>query len=174
MIDNGSYRIDERIIIVDNLGENKLQSVRSEDKEALIRVELVPSWKEEEIVELYRAGGWWKEGMDQTRISDLIKGSFLFAVAIDITTGKAVGMGRVISDGVADAYIQDLVVLEDWRNSGVGKMILETLLEECRSRKIAWIGLIAEPGKEDFYSTLGFRPMPQHVPMLFDPGAKGC
>jgi GNAT superfamily N-acetyltransferase len=112
--------------------------------------------------------------MDQKRINDLIKGSFLFAVAIDITTGKAVGMGRVISDGVADAYIQDFVVLENWRNLGVGKLILETLLGECRSRKIAWIGLIAEPGKEDFYSALGFRPMPFHVPMRLSREAKEC
>ena len=144
------------------------------DKNDRTRVGLVQSWKEEQIVELYRAGGWWKEGMDQKKINDLIKGSFLFAVAIDITTGKAVGMGRVISDGVADAYIQDLVVLADWRNSGVGKLILELLLDECRSRKIAWIGLIAEPGKEDFYGTLGFRSMPFHVPMLLSQEAKGC
>src|SRR5664280_1981441 len=102
------------------------------DKNDRTRIDLVQSWKEEQIVELYRAGGWWKEGMDQRRINDLIRGSFLFAVAIDITTGKAVGMGRVISDGVADAYIQDFVVLENWRNSGVGKLILETLLDECR------------------------------------------
>ena len=151
-----------------------MQNDRLKSKNDRIRVELVPSWEEEQIVELYRAGGWWKEGMDPTRVNDLIKGSFLFAVAIDITTGRAVGMGRVISDGVADAYIQDLVVLADWRNSGVGKMILETLLEECRSRKIAWIGLIAEPGREDFYCTLGFRSMPFHVPMLFSPEAEGC
>ena len=144
------------------------------DKNDRTRVDLVQSWKEEQIVELYRAGGWWKEGMDQKRINDLIRGSFLFAVAIDITTGKAVGMGRVISDGVADAYIQDLVVLADWRNSGVGKLILELLLDECRSRKIAWIGLIAEPGKEDFYGALGFRSMPFHVPMLLSQEAKGC
>jgi GNAT superfamily N-acetyltransferase len=151
-----------------------LQNVRSEDKNDCIRVDLVRSWNEEEIVELYRTGGWWKEGMDQTRINDLIRGSFLFAVAIDITTGKTVGMGRVISDGVADAYIQDLVVLGNWRNSGVGGMILKSLLEECRIRKIAWIGLIAEPGKEDFYSTLGFRPMPGYVPMLLGEVTKGC
>ena len=125
-------------------------------------------------MELYRAGGWWKEGMDQIRINDLIKGSFLFAVAIDISTGNAVGMGRVISDGVADAYIQDFVVLENWRNLGVGKLILETLLGECRSRKIAWIGLIAEPGKEDFYGALGFRPMLFHVPMLLFREANEC
>ena len=151
-----------------------MQNARSKDKIDHIRVDLVQSWKEEQIVELYRAGGWWKEGMDQKRISDLIKGSFLFAVAIDISTGNAVGMGRVISDGVADAYIQDFVVLENWRNLGVGKLILEALLGECRSRKIAWIGLIAEPGKEDFYSALGFRPMPFHVPMLLSREAKEC
>jgi GNAT superfamily N-acetyltransferase len=83
-------------------------------------------------------------------------------------------MGRVISDGIADAYIQDLVVLGEWRGWRVGKMIVTLLLEECRSRKITWIGLIAEPGKEDFYKSLGFAPMPGHVPMLFHEGAKGC
>lgn len=151
-----------------------MQNIRSADENDRMKVELVRSWKEEEIVELYRAAGWWKEGMDQTRINDLIQGSFLFALAIDITTGKAVGMGRVISDGVADAYIQDLVVLPEWRSLAVGKTILKALLEECRSRKIAWIGLIAEPEKEDFYGTLGFRPMPGHVPMLLDWEARAC
>ena len=86
-----------------------------------IRVDLVSSWNEEQIVDLYRAAGWWKEEMDASRINDLIKGSFLFAVAIDISTGRAVGMGRVISDGIADAYIQDLVVLGDWRSWVWGK-----------------------------------------------------
>jgi GNAT superfamily N-acetyltransferase len=139
-----------------------------------IRVDLVRSWKEEEIVQLYRAAGWWKEEMDASRINDLIRGSFLFAVAIDISTGRAVGTGRVISDGMADAYIQDLVVQGDKRSWGVGTMILTTLLEECKLRKITWIGLIAEPGKEEFHRSLGFAPMPGHVPMLFHEETKVC
>jgi ribosomal protein S18 acetylase RimI-like enzyme len=134
-----------------------------------IRVEVVESWEENAIVDLYRAGGWWKEGMDPTRLGELIEGSFLFAVAIDISTGKTVGMGRVISDGIADAYVQDLVVLEGWKEMGVGRMILSRLLEECISKKITWIGLIAEPGTESFYRTLDFLPMKDHVPMLFSP-----
>ena len=100
-----------------------------------IRVEVVESWEENAIVDLYRAGGWWKEGMDPTRLGELIEGSFLFAVAIDISTGKTVGMGRVISDGIADAYVQDLVVLEGWKEMGVGRMILSRLLEECISHE---------------------------------------
>ena len=152
--------------------EDKSQKEKSNDNS--FRVDLVRSWQEGQIVDLYRDAGWWKEEMDASRINDLIRGSFLFAVAIDISTGRAVGMGRVISDGIADAYIQDLVVHGDWRSWGVGKMILTTLLEECKFRKITWIGLIAEPGKEEFYRSLGFAPMPGHVPMLFHEEAKGC
>jgi aralkylamine N-acetyltransferase len=137
-----------------------------------IRVEIVESWEECAIVDLYRAGGWWKESMDSTRIGELIKGSLFFAVAIDTPIGKTVGMGRVISDGIADAYVQDLVVLEGWKEIGVGRMILSVLLEKCRSLEISWIGLIAEPGTDSFYRSLGFMPMVGHMPMLFSPEMK--
>jgi GNAT superfamily N-acetyltransferase len=153
---------DKRILETNELMDNS------------IRIDLVRSWREEEIVDLYRAAGWWKEQMDASRINDLILGSFLFAVAIDISTGRAVGMGRVISDGIADGYIQDLVVQSDRRSWGVGSMIVARLLEECKKRKIAWIGLIAEPGKEEFYRDLGFLPMPGHVPMLFNEEVREC
>jgi GNAT superfamily N-acetyltransferase len=132
-----------------------------------IRIDLVSSWPEEQIMQLYKAAGWWKEWMDENRIGRLIRGSFLFAVAISLSNGRAVGMGRVISDGVEDAYIQDLMVFDHWRRQGVGGMILARLLAECESLRISWIGIIAEPGKEDFYRSLGFAAMPGHIPMLY-------
>ncbi len=139
-----------------------------------IRVELVKAWEVEEIADLYRAGGWWKEGMDPRRIGELINRSYLFAVAIEISTKKAVGTGRAISDGIADAYIQDFVVLLEWRGLGVGRMILSALLEGCRSGKIAWVGLIAKPGTEGFYRSFGFMPMEGYVPMRFSLEKKKC
>jgi len=69
---------------------------------------------------LYRAGGWWKDEYDPAEIPGLIRGSFAFAVAVEEESGRAVGMGRVISDGVSDAYIQDLVVLPEYRSRNVG------------------------------------------------------
>lgn len=131
-----------------------------------IRIELVKSWEEKPIVELYRAAGWWREDMDPSRLPELISGSYLFAVAVDNSTGRSIGMGRVISDGLADAYIQDVVVLQKWRKGGVGRMIVSALLEGCRSRGITWIGVIAQPGTEMLYRSLGFVPMVGHVPML--------
>ena len=135
--------------------------------EDTIPVQLVHSWDESEIADLYRAGGWWKEEYDPTELRHLIRGSFLFAVAVDEKTGRTVGMGRVISDGVSDGYIQDLVVLPEYRNRGIGARIVSILVKKCVESKISWIGLIAEPGTEKFYLPFGFRSMEGHTPLVY-------
>ncbi len=130
-------------------------------------IRFVDSWPTEEIVRLYQAGGWWSETADASNIPALICGSFAFAVVVEKTTGAAVGMGRVLSDGVSDAYIQDMVLLPPYRNRGLGKQLAHTLVEHCLSRDIRWIGLIAEPGYDGFYKSVGFNRMKEYVPMLY-------
>jgi len=132
-----------------------------------VKIRFVKKWSEEEIVKLYKAGGWWKKNWSSSNINHMIKGSFVFAIALDNNSGKTIGMGRVISDGVSDGYIQDLVVLQDYRDSGIGKKIVDKLVNHCLSKGIRWIGLIAEPGNENFFSILGFKIMEDHSPMLY-------
>jgi GNAT superfamily N-acetyltransferase len=132
-----------------------------------IAIQIIQTWNVGEIANLYRAGGWWKEEYDQRELPRLIRGSFLFAVAVDRKTGHAVGMGRVISDGVSDGYIQDLVVLPEYRKTGIGAQIVSILVKKCVERGISWIGLIAEPDTEKFYLPFGFHPMEGHVPLKF-------
>jgi len=122
---------------------------------------------EDEIILLYKDAGWWKDTYDKAGIPHLIAGSFAFAVAVDKKTGKSIGMGRVLSDGVSDAYIQDLVVLTSYRGQNLGKKIAQILIDFCISKGIQWIGLVAEPGSSLFYTTLGFKPMKNHIPMLY-------
>ncbi|NYT07273.1 MAG: GNAT family N-acetyltransferase, partial [Methanomicrobiales archaeon] len=112
-------------------------------------------------------GGWWLDEHDPARIPELVRGSFAFAVATAGDSGPPVGMGRVISDGIADAYIQDLVVIPGYRGKGVGRMIVRALLRFCFSRNVTWIALIAEPGTEDFYTGIGFVRMKDHIPLRF-------
>jgi len=132
-----------------------------------ITIQLVREWDDEDIANLYRAGGWWKEEYNPGELPHLIRGSFLFVVAVDRKTGHAVGMGRVISDGVSDGYIQDLVVLPEYRKTGIGAQIVSTLVKKCVEKGISWIGIIAEPDTEKFYLPLGFHPMEGHVPLKF-------
>jgi aralkylamine N-acetyltransferase len=134
------------------------------EEDVLIR--LVDSWGEDDIVHLYRAGRWWKDEYDPRSINGLIRGSFAFAVAIDPTSGHAIGMGRIISDGVSDGYLQDLVILPEFRHRGIGRKIVTALIQKCRDTGISWIGLIAEPDTEIFYEPFGFHRMEGHIPLI--------
>lgn len=119
-----------------------------------------------QIAALYQAQGWWQARDDdrQSLIGGIVKGSHCFVIATDGNT--IVGMGRAISDGISDAYIQDLTVKKDRRSQGIGRRILLTLLERLHADGIGWIGLIAEPGSCKLYSRAGFREMEGAVPML--------
>jgi len=121
----------------------------------------------EEIVELYKSAGWWQDAPEAREItSDMIRGSFRFMVA-RLPKGRIVGMARVISDGFSDAYIQDVVVLPAYRRQGIGRELIRRLTEYCVSRKIGWIGLVAEPGTREFYEELGYGPLDGYQPMLY-------
>ena len=124
------------------------------------------------IIDLYRSGGWWDEGWDPMGLRALIAGSFAFAVAIDPAINRAIGMGRVIPDGISDACIQDLVVLADYRDRGIGTMILSTLLDYCTSAGVTRVAPVAEPGTEMFYTRPEFRRIEGVYPHAVAPGGE--
>ncbi len=131
-----------------------------------VEYEAVVSAPIEEIVELYKSAGWWQESPEaRAVIPGMIRGSLCFMVARSLD-GRIVGMARVISDGYSDAYIQDVVVLDSCRGQGIGRELVRQLTQFCVDRKIAWIGLVAEPGTQEIYEGLGYGPLVGYQPML--------
>lgn len=129
---------------------------------------LTTNWPVDQIIDLYRAGGWWEMGWNPAGIPPLMKGSFLFLIAIDTTTNSAAGMGRIIADGSSDGYFQDVCVLPDYRARGIGGEIIRILKTLGKSYGLSWMGLIAAPEKENFYQKQGFTSMPNFTPMLLE------
>lgn len=137
-----------------------------------IKIEIVAAADRAAVERLYRQAGWWRES-DATAdgnawIDALVQGSYCFAGAF--AGAELVGMGRTLSDGVSDAYIQDVTVLPAYRGRGIGAAIIRRLCRELRQRGIGWIGLVAEPGTQPFYRRLGFAEMAGHAPMLLQAG----
>ena len=128
-----------------------------------LRLEIVSSVATESVVELYKDAGWWEDGWQADVIPAMVKNSFRFAALFD--GDRLVGMGRAISDGVSDAYIQDIVVKSELRGSGWGSRIVSLLVDELHAAGVDWIGLIGAPGTQRFYEKLGFSVMPDHIPM---------
>ena len=132
-----------------------------------VEYEAVTSAPVEEIVELYKCAGWWQESPEARKvIPAMIRGSYCFMVARSLD-GQIIGMARVISDGHSDAYVQDVVVLPAYRGQGIGRELVRRLTQLCVNRKIAWIGLVAEPGTQGLYEKLGYGPLAGYQPMLY-------
>lgn len=69
-------------------------------------------------------------------------------------SGRLVGVGRALADGVDCSYICDVAVLPTHQGNGLGKAIVKKLVAlSVGHRKII---LYAVPGKESFYRKLGF------------------
>jgi aralkylamine N-acetyltransferase len=119
----------------------------------------------DQLITLYQEAGWWSSEIDTSDVlKGIISGSHGFCVAV--IENKIVGMGRSISDGVSDAYIQDVAVTKSFRRKGIASGIVTELIKKLEADGIGWIGLIAEKGSAEYYRPLGFDPMPNSTPML--------
>lgn len=72
-------------------------------------------------------------------------------------SGRLVAVGRALADGVDCSYICDVAVHPDFQGFGLGKEMVNRLVELSRQHKK--IILYAAPGKEPFYLKLGFKRM---------------
>jgi spermidine synthase len=118
-----------------------------------------------QILALYKSEGWWVVSRDdEGLVKRIVAGSHCFLVVEE--DERLVGMGRAISDGVSDGYIQDVAVEADCRGRGVGREIITRLVNRLNRDGVNWVGLVAERGSHPFYERLGFKVMPDSTPMV--------
>jgi len=65
-----------------------------------------------------------------------------------------VGFGRTISDGEYQSAVYDVVVLPECQGQGVGKSIVQALLDRLPEGTTVLMYVV--PGKQEFYRKLGF------------------
>ena len=77
--------------------------------------------------------------------------------------GKLIGVARAIWDGVKCAAIFDVAVLPKCRRHGVGRRLMQSLVDALPN---AFIILTTSRGREPFYANFGFEPTPDRFPAL--------
>ncbi|QOR60952.1 GNAT family N-acetyltransferase [Sulfurovum sp. ST-21] len=65
-----------------------------------------------------------------------------------------IGVGRALADGIDCSYICDVAIHPKYKGQGIGKKIVNKLIELSKGHNK--IILYSYPGKEQFYSKLGF------------------
>jgi len=92
--------------------------------------------------------------------------------AVAIQDGQTIGMVRAVGDGVMKVYIQDMIVTQAKRRTGLGNTLMNAILSQLATScpPNCMIGLFAADGQSPFYSQLGFTSRPS---VGFGPGMHG-
>lgn len=124
--------------------------------------------KAEDFIRLKVATGFIERPLPQVEKA-LQNGLFNVSAICD---GKVVGMGRLVGDGAMYWYLQEIIVLPEYQGKGIGKSIVNRLIEYIKDTAIPGtiidVGLSAVEGKEPFYEKFGFSVRPNGMRKLME------
>jgi ribosomal protein S18 acetylase RimI-like enzyme len=72
---------------------------------------------------------------------------------------RVVGMARLLSDGVCNAYLVDVWTASEYRRQGIASAMIRLLLEQVQGQHV---GLQTDDG-QSLYESLGFKPQPEFM-----------
>ena len=110
----------------------------------------------EEFNYLFDEVGW--EAHDYEVSEKALKNN-VYSVSV-YDDNKIIGYGRIIGDGIVYLHIHDVIVHPNYQGQGIGKQIVQKLIEKINELKKenpylrAYLG--SSLGKEDFYKKCGF------------------
>ena len=70
--------------------------------------------------------------------------------------GKLIGFIDVLSDGIADAYLQDLAIHPDFQRKGIGTELVKNTIRFLQKNNIKCIQVTFNPEHENFFKRFGF------------------
>ncbi|MFJ7466958.1 GNAT family N-acetyltransferase [Peribacillus frigoritolerans] len=109
----------------------------------------------------------WEDYMNFDVAETSIKNS-IFSVTVR-DSHKVIGMGRIVGDGAIYYYIQDIVVHPGYQGKGIGKEIMNALVEYLKENAPdkAFVGLFASEGKGGFYEKYDFKDYSPNMTGMF-------
>ncbi len=107
-----------------------------------------------QLRELFDQNAFWARGRTLGQIRRLLAGS---QVVVSVWEGqRLLGFGRASSDGICRAVLWDVVVSDEWQGQGLGRRLVEALLDAPALREVERNYLMTT-NSSGFYEQLGFQ-----------------
>jgi GNAT superfamily N-acetyltransferase len=106
---------------------------------------------------------YWARWRTRADVESQIEGAWRVVGIYDSASGAQVGYARAVSDGVADAYLADVIVDPAHRGGGVGKLILNTMIDDGPGIDFRWTLFTRDA--HGLYAQYGFA-MPDETTMV--------
>jgi ribosomal protein S18 acetylase RimI-like enzyme len=101
------------------------------------------------------------DDFDNGRSPQALRASFEHSqhVAVARDGDRVVGMARLLSDGVCNAYLLDVWTMSAYRRQGIGSAMVRRLMERVPGQHV---GLQTDDA-QSFYASLGYRRQPDFM-----------
>ena len=106
-----------------------------------------------ELCDLRQSVGWNR--MEKEMADPRLKSYYHIAV-YEEEKQKLIGFVDSVSNGVTDAYIQDLMVHPDFQGKGLGSELMNKMIDYLKKAGIYMISVLYDESLKDFYSRFGF------------------
>ncbi|MBU3064423.1 GNAT family N-acetyltransferase [Nocardia sp. NEAU-G5] len=113
---------------------------------------------------------YWSRGRTLDQVEDEFTTAWRVVTAHESTTGMLAGFARAISDGIGSALLADVFVASDHRRRGLGKLILNHMIDAGPGREFGWILFTHNAHK--LYEEFGFERI-DSLAMIRLPGPPG-
>jgi GNAT superfamily N-acetyltransferase len=97
--------------------------------------------------------GWEQRVSGPDRFERMIRGANRTVVALE--NSRVVGFARALFDNASNGYISTVAVAADRRGRGIGRVLVQKLMEVDDPEKITWV-LRAGRGSVPFWEKMGF------------------
>lgn len=99
---------------------------------------------------------WWSRGRHIADIRVMLAGPSLVFGFCEPASGKLVAFARVLTDDIYKALIFDVIVDEGRRGEGLGRALIDSILNHPRLRRVRHFELYCAPERVGFYEQWGF------------------
>lgn len=110
-----------------------------------------------DLVYAFLSKSYWAGGLPREICDAAIDGSVPFAL-FDRSTGGQVAFARLVTDRATFAWLADVFVIETYRGRGLGKTLVDTIVELPWLRGMRRV-LLATADAHDIYERAGFSPL---------------
>lgn len=115
----------------------------------------VPQHRVQELTDLMRTA-WWMTDRTPADVHHLLDNSDLVVAVTHDSTDRLVGFARVLTDYAYVALVLDVIVDESHRDSGIGAVLLDAVVNHAALADVRSIELVCQPGLIPFYRRWGF------------------
>ena len=111
--------------------------------------------QQSQLLNLYRKE-WWSKNRTPEDVNIILQHSSLLFAYIQEESARLIGFARVLSDFYKYAYIYDVIIEPSYRKLGLGKKMIDSILQHPQLNCLKNIELTCLHEMAPFYEKFGF------------------